>query len=90
MDARARNTKETSSSIDSALRLSENKNREMLENLHSHQLHKATEQQDNQHQALMIEQEADPVILRDCLGRKFLFPLEKCRSWQVSSPKVEM
>ena len=90
MDARARNTKETSSSIDSALRLSENKNREMLENLHSHQLHKATEQQDHHHQALIIEQEADPVILKDCLGRKFLFPLEKCRSWQVSSPKVEM
>lgn len=90
MDAKARDRKETSSSIDSALRLFENKNLEMWEKLHSHQLHKATEQQDHHHQAHIIEQEADPVILKDCLGRKFLFPLEKCRSWQVSSPKVKV
>ena len=89
IDAGARDTKETNSSIDSALRLFENKSLEILEQLHSQQLHQATEQQERYHQALIIEQEADPVILKDCLGRKFLFPIEKCRSWQVSSPRVE-
>ena len=30
------------------------------------------------------EQNSRPVILQDCLGRRFVFPLEICRSWFVS------
>ena len=27
--------------------------------------------------------------MKDCLGRKFLFPIQKCRSWPVSSLNAE-
>ena len=36
------------------------------------------------HQQSTDDYEAEPVILRDCLGRRFLFPIKMCRSWQVS------
>ncbi|KAM0802875.1 hypothetical protein BDR22DRAFT_100137 [Usnea florida] len=34
------------------------------------------------HQESTDDYEAEPVILRDCLGRRFLFPIKICRSWQ--------
>lgn len=43
-------------------------------------------QRENSQQSAIIEPAAEPVILKDCLGRKFLFPIQKCRSWQVSLP----
>lgn len=33
--------------------------------------------------------EADPVILKDCLKRKFLFSIQACGSWQVSPSRTE-
>ena len=27
-----------------------------------------------------------PVILRDCLGRKFVFPVDACQTWEVCNP----
>lgn len=89
IDGQSRDTKETNLSIDSALKLFENKSLEILEQLRSKQLQKATQQQEDHCQSIIVEQEADPVILKDCLGRRFLFPIEKCRSWQVSLRKAE-
>ena len=30
-------------------------------------------------------QNSRPVTLQDCLGRRFIFPIEMCRSWWVST-----
>lgn len=85
----------TGSSLDSAIKLFENRFLDMIRQKSSlnatpdAQSHLATEQQENLQPSVAIEQEAEPVILKDSLGRKFLFPIQKCKSWQVSSPKVE-
>ena len=50
------------------------------------QSHQVTEQKENPQQSITLEQDAEPVILKDCLGRKFLFPIQKCKSWHVSPP----
>ena len=86
IDARARDTEEKSPPIDSALKFFEKKSLEILEQLHSKQLQKATQQQEDHDQSIIVEKDVNPVILKDCLGRKFLFPIERCRSWLVSSP----
>ena len=49
----------------------------------------AIEPRESSQQSTIIEPAAEPVILKDCLGRKFLFPIQKCRSWQVSLPNEE-
>lgn len=85
---------EASASIDSALRLFESrmlevlKDRSLQHGAPDRQLHHVPERQENDQQSLLVEQQAEPVILKDCLGRKFLFPFQTCRSWQVSSRKV--
>lgn len=28
-----------------------------------------------------------PIIMRDCLGRKFIFPVNMCQTWEVGSPR---
>ena len=40
-------------------------------------------QQRKPHQHSPDDPSAGPVIMKDCLGRKFLFPIQICRSWQV-------
>jgi len=30
--------------------------------------------------------EEDPVLLKDCVGRNFVFPFEECRGWKVCRP----
>ena len=82
----------TSTSIDSAIKLVETRLLEMMKekslpniNIEA-QAHQATEQKENPQQTIILEQDAEPVILKDCLGRKFLFPIQKCSSWQVSLP----
>lgn len=85
---------ETSVLIDNAIRLFEAKllgvvKQPSLQNVtQDAQSRPVIEQQEIFHQAISIEQEAEPVILKDCLGRKFLFPFQKCKSWQVSTRKV--
>ena len=98
LDAQARDKEmgdETTSALDSVLRLFENRILEMtkqpsLENgLLDSRSCRMTEQRGHCQQAVLVEQEAEPVILKDCLGRKFLFPIDKCRSWQVSAPRAD-
>ena len=82
----------TSTSIDSAVKLFETRLLEMMkENSLPNikldaQSHQATEQKEDPQQSIALEQDAEPVILKDSLGRKFLFPIQKCKSWQVSPP----
>ena len=83
----------TSTSIDSAVRLFETRLLEMIKgnplpNIKLEaQSHQVNEQKGKSQQSITLEQDAEPVILKDCLGRKFLFPIQKCKSWQVSPPK---
>lgn len=91
IDAQAREKitgDETTSSLDSTLKLFENKILEMMKQpslqhgtLDS-QSRRVSEQREDCQQLNSVGQEAEPVIMKDCLGRKFLFPIEKCRSWQ--------
>lgn len=76
--------------MDDALRIFENR---ILENIKLSSLQQATletdscqgtEQRDHRQHPTIIGQETDPVILKDCLGRKFVFPIQTCRSWQFS------
>ena len=85
---------ETSPLIDNAIRLFEAKLLEVIKqpslqnvplNAQSRQVN---EQQEIFEQSVTTEQEAEPVILKDCLGRKFLFPFQKCKSWQVSTRRL--
>ena len=82
---------EICTSIDSAIRLFETKLLESMKRMPLQsstldaQSRQITEQRENLQQSVTFEQEAEPVILKDCLGRRFLFPIQKCRSWQVSS-----
>ena len=84
---------ETSPLIENAIRLFEAKLLEVvkqpsLQNVTlDAQSRRVTEQQEIFPQSITIEQEAEPVILKDCLGRKFLFPIQKCKSWLVSMQK---
>ena len=84
--------KTTSTSIDSAVKLLETRLLEMMKgnslpNIKPDaQSHQVIEQKENPQHSITLEQDADPVILKDCLGRKFLFPIQKCNSWQVSPP----
>ena len=84
----------TDSSLEIAIKLFETRFLEIMRQTSSPntaldaQSHLVTEQQDTSQRSVTVEQEAEPVILKDCLGRKFLFPIQKCKSWQVSSPKV--
>ena len=34
--------------------------------------------------AAEAEANSKPITLQDCLGRRFVFPMEMCRSWSVS------
>lgn len=86
---------EASTCLDNALRLFENR---ILEKIKLASLEHATletqpgqeaEQREHQRQSVITGQETEPVILKDCLGRKFLFPIQTCRSWQVSSQTLE-
>ena len=95
-DAETRNA--TSTSMDSALRLFETrfleimKQNSMVSIKQDARLGQVSEQEEEGKslaQSATVESEAEPVILKDCLGRKFLFPIQKCRSWQVSSSRVE-
>lgn len=85
----------TGSFLDSAIKLFETRFLEIMRQTSSlnatldAQSHLVTEQQENLQRSVTIEQEAEPVILKDCLGRKFLFPFQKCKSWQVSRLKIE-
>ena len=80
----------TSPSIDSAVKLFETRLLEMMKgnplpNIKlDAQSHQVTEQKEITQQSITLEQDTEPVILKDCLGRKFIFPIQKCRSWQVS------
>lgn len=82
----------TSTSVDSAVKLLQANLLEMMRgnSLSSMKLdaqsHQVTEQKENPQPSITIEQDADPVILKDCLGRKFVFPIQNCKSWQVSPP----
>ena len=81
---------ESSSSMESAFKLLESKILgAMKQPFLQHdtldaQTRQAIEQRENSQQSAIIEPAAEPVIPKDCLGRKFLFPIQKCRSWQVS------
>ena len=85
---------ETSTSVNSAIKLLETKFLEIMKQYPlsnvslNAQSGQATEQKEHLQQSIAMEPETEPVILKDCLGRKFLFPIQKCRSWQVSSAKV--
>ena len=92
--ADAESGSEANPSIDSAVKLFETRLLEIMKqaslpnaNLDA-QSRLVSEQQESRPQSVTIEQEAEPVILKDCLGRKFLFPIQKCKSWQVSPPKA--
>ena len=82
----------TSTSIESAVKLFETRLLEMMERNSfpdtkiDAQPHQVTGQKETPQQPITLEQDAEPVILKDCLGRKFLFPIQKCKSWQVSPP----
>ncbi len=86
---------ESSSSIERAFKLLESKILgAMKQPLLQHdtldaETRQAIEQREIIQQSAIIEPAAEPVILKDCLGRKFLFPIQKCRSWQVSLPNEE-
>ena len=41
---------------------------------------------DSQLQSISVTQKDEPVIMKDCLGRRFTFPFHTCRTWQVSFP----
>ena len=83
--------KATSTSIDSAVKIFETRLLEIMKRNPSpnikpeSQSHQATQQKADLQQSTSLEQDAAPVILKDCLGRKFRFPIQKCKSWQVSS-----
>ena len=85
----------TKSSIDNMVRLFETKILDLIEQPSLQkgaldtQSRQKTEPQADRLPLTTIEQESEPVILKDCLGRRFLFPFQKCRSWQVSSPEVQ-
>ena len=84
--------KATATSIDSAVKLFETRLLEIMKGNPSPdikpdtQSHQARQQKETPQQSIALEQDAQPVILKDCLGRKFLFPIHKCKSWQVSPP----
>ena len=85
--------KGTNASIDSAVKLFETRLLEVMNGYYSGpnikpdaQSHQANQQKEDSQQPTAHEQDAEPVILKDCLGRKFLFPIQKCKSWQVSPP----
>ncbi|KAF6223861.1 hypothetical protein HO173_013106 [Letharia columbiana] len=90
-DAKSQETvagNEASVSMDSAFRLFENKMLEMMKRpplqhgTLDAQSCQESEQQAQYQQSITTGQEAEPVILKDCLGRKFVFPIDTCRSWQ--------
>ena len=82
-------SEETSTAMDTAFGLFEKRILEMMKNPYlqqsrvNEQLQQETEQREP-HQQSTEYYEAEPVIMKDCLGRKFLFPIQTCRSWQVS------
>lgn len=83
--------KPTIASIESTVKLFETRLLEVMNGYYSSpnikpdaQSHQANQQKENSPQPTALEQDAEPVILKDCLGRKFLFPILKCKSWQVS------
>ena len=84
----------TDSYMDSAIRLFETKILDILKRSSAQdrvldtQSRATTEQQQESPQHTSIGEEISPVILKDCLGRRFLFPFQKCREWQVSSPGI--
>ena len=91
-DAEAREmetSNETSTAMNTAFGLFEKRILEMMRNPSFHQSRvndpqqEETEQQEPRQQSI-DEDAAEPVIMKDCLGRKFLFPIHTCRSWQVS------
>ena len=83
-------SKDTSTAMNTAFGLFEKRILEMITNQSLHQsrvneqLQQETEQREP-HQQSTDDHDAEPVIMKDCLGRKFLFPIQTCRSWQVSS-----
>lgn len=91
-DAEARETeisKETGTSMNTAFELFEKRILEMMKDPSFQQSRviglpqTEIEQPEPRHRST-DDYEAEPVILKDCLGRKFLFPIQTCRSWQVS------
>ena len=84
------------SPIDGVIRLFESKLLQSLknssgdDNTFDAQSFQVGQEPENHPRQTVHRQEVEPVILKDCLGRKFLFPIQKCRTWQVSSPKAEM
>ena len=65
------------------------KNPSLQESRVNDQLQHETQQREP-HQQSTDDYEAEPVIMKDCLGRKFLFPIQTCRSWQVSLSDEEL
>ena len=82
-------SKETSTAMNTAFGIFEKRILEMMNNPSfqqsrvNEQLQQETEQREP-HQQLTVDSGAEPVIMKDSLGRKFLFPIQTCRSWQVS------
>ena len=88
-------SKATSMAMDTVFGLFEKRILEMMKNPSlqqsrvNEQLQQETEQREP-HQKSPDDYEAEPVIMKDCLGRKFLFPIQTCRSWQVSLSDEEL
>lgn len=82
----------TNTSIDAAVKLFETRLLDLIKGVsllnvkQDTQLHPVPERKEDPQQPIVLEQDAEPVILRDCFGREFLFPIQKCKSWQVSPP----
>ena len=82
-------SKETKTAMDTAFGSFEKRVLEMMKNtsLQQSRVNEQPQQETEQrepHQQSTDTYEAEPVIMKDCLGRKFLFPIQTCRSWQVS------